>query len=179
MSGGGEEEKMWRSLPLPTSVMRRRMENYDDGIKSHRYFLSPSLSLTLPKDFDFLLENSWVWMQCCYNEGSRSFSCSESMNIHKRSGVVVESADSCGVKNRSGLCCWRYEWWKFFRFPGWKANFPTLWLTYVCLRARWGGERETFVSLKAPLQCSSFLTREPRRLPHRNGFTLLLPVNDC
>lgn len=45
-----------RALPLPTSVMRRRMENYDDGIKSHRYFLSPSLSLTLPKDFDFLLE---------------------------------------------------------------------------------------------------------------------------
>lgn len=52
-----ENEKRERGrekIPLPTSVMRSRMENDDDGIKSHRYFppFTPPL-LRLSNNLEF------------------------------------------------------------------------------------------------------------------------------
>lgn len=62
---------------------------------------------------------------------------------------------------------------KFFRFPGWKANFPTLWLTYACFSARLGWERETFVCLWRQLRTAALFLWEPRWL---QGLHAIIPV---
>lgn len=176
--GRREREKMWRGPPLPTSVMRRRMENYDDGIKSHRYFLSPSLSLTLPKDFDFLLENSWAWMQCCYNEGSAGvFRAAGAWIYTKGARVVVKSADSCGVKNRSGLCCWRYEWRKnSSAFPAEKPIFLHFDWLMLASALVWVENEKLLCVFGGNSALQRFSYENPG---DSKGFTLLFPLNDC